>query len=402
MFPPKNLASVAILGFALAVPFALALAPGDVSPAFAQDRKNQPKRSEGNSQQKNKSDAKPATVGVDPVIREKASQTLPVVGRMVAHRSGVVSVLIKGVVAEMRVRVGDRVEAGRVMARLSTDSLAWARKLRAAEVAAAKASLANATTQSSLRRQELKRLENLKKSAAFSAARFEDAEKELAKSQSAASRAQADLERATANLRLAEIDLANAEIKAPYPGVVSQIHTEAGTYLNTGQPVISLVDDTRMEIEADVPTERIGGLVPGTPVTFTTLGGADRQATVRAVVPTENPLTRTRAVRFSPLLSEAPGGWAANQTATVLIPAGPARDVVTVHKDAVLNKGGKRVVFVLKDAQAELTEVDLGEAVGVRFIVRDGLVPGDRVVVRGNERLRPGQAITAAPSKPGK
>lgn len=324
-------------------------------------------------------DAKAALVGLDEVIEHRTSQTFLVIGRLVAQRTGVVSVLTKGPIAEMNVRVGDRVQAGDVMARLKTDSLSWAEKLRDAELASAKA-------QMSLRKRELQRLSNLKKSAAFSAARYEDAQQELSKAESDAARAQA-------SLNIAKIDLYNAGIRAPYPGVVSVIHTEIGTYLNTGEPVVTLVDDTDMEIEADVPTKRTAGLTQGTAVTFSINGQSDLPATVRAVVPSENPLTRTRTVRFTPGEGVLEMGVAANQTVNLLIPSGPARDVVSVHKDAVLTKSGKRVVFIVEDGKADIRPVDLGEAVGTRFIVRSGLKPGDKVVVRGNERLRPGQEI---------
>lgn len=366
----------------LALGYGLSGTPFTVSPAYAQAKKKT-------------QEAPAALVGMDDVIREQTHQTVPVIGRLVAQRSGVVSVLVKGVVSEINVRVGDRVTAGEVMARVSPNSLKWALELRAAEVDSAEASLSNARTQASLRRQELKRLENLKKSAAFSAARFEDAQKELAKAQSDAARAAAELARATANYNLAKIDFDNANIKAPYGGVVSAVHTEIGTYLNTGQSVVTLVDDANMEIEADVSASRTPGLVPGTQVRFTTAGGAEQTAKVRAVVPDENPLTRTRKVRFVPDSGASLGDVAANQTVSLLIPAGPARDVVTVHKDAILNKGGRRVVFLAQDGKANIRPVTLGEAVGARFIVVSGLKPGDTVVVRGNERLAPGQDIRA-------
>jgi len=350
-----------------------------VAPAFAQD--------------KEKDAPQAALVGVDTVIAEQARQTVPVIGRLVAQQSGVVSVLTKGAVVEVAVRVGDRVQLGDIMARILPNSLKWARELRAAEVASAKASLANAKTQTSLRKQELKRLENLKKSSAFSPARFEDAQKELAKAQSDAARAAAELSRATANLNLAQIDLDHANIKAPYGGVVSALHTEVGTYLNTGEPVVTLVDDAHMEIEADVPANRIAGLTPGTQVHFSTNGGHEQIATVRAVIPDENPLTRTRMVRFVPNVGTALIDVAANQTVSIQIPAALMRDVVTVHKDAILNKDGKRVVFLAENGKANIRPVSLGEAVGTRFIVKTGLEPGDTVVVRGNERLTPGQDI---------
>lgn len=379
MFVRRTLWAVALSALILSAPM---LAP---SPALAQ--------------QKNDDKDRPSAVGVDSVIEERARQTVPVIGRLVAKNSGVVSALIKGVVADMRVNVGDRVQAGDVLAVLATNALKWSRELRAAEVKSAEADLANARAQVNLNRQVLQRLENLRQSSAFSPARFEDALQELAKAESGAARGESDLAVAKANLNLADIDLANARVKAPYAGVVAATHTAVGTYLNAGQPVATLVDDQSMEIEADVPANRVQGLTPGAMVSFTLAGGDERFAIVRAQVPEENPLTRTRKVRFSPADGALGDGAAANQSVSIAIPAGAERQVVTVHKDAVLNKGGRRTVFIVLDGKAEIRGVELGEAVGGRFIVLSGLKPGDQVVVRGNERLRPGQPIQAQPAK---
>jgi hypothetical protein len=94
------------------------------------------------------------------------------------------------------------------------------------------------------------------------------------------------------------------------------------------------------------------------------------------------------------VLDSADLGLAVNQPATLQLPAGGAREVVSVHKDAVLRRGGRDMVYLVRDGAATPRTVALGEAVGSRFQVLDGLVPGDLVVVRGNERLRPGQPVT--------
>lgn len=317
-----------------------------------------------------------------------------------AQNSGVVSAIIKGAVQEMRVHVGDRVDAGDVLAVLASDSLKWSRELRVAEVKSAEADLTNARAQAKLRRQELQRLENLRQSSAFSPARFEDAQQELAKAESSAARGESDLSVAKANLNLADIDLANAQVKAPYAGVVTATLTAVGTYLNAGEPVLSLVDDLSMEVEADVPADRVQALTPGTMVSFGIgADGVERFAAVRAQVPEENPLTRTRKVRFSPAEDALGQNAAANQSVSIAIPSGPMKQVITVHKDAVLTKGGQRVVFLVTDGKAELRPVELGEAVGGRFIVHSGLKSGDEVVVRGNERLAPGQTVQTKKTK---
>ena len=75
------------------------------------------------------------------------------------------------------------------------------------------------------------------------------------------------------------------------------------------------------------------------------------------------------------------------------LPIGPSRDVVTVHKDAIVRKGGQALVFVIEDSKAAPRKVQLGEATGGRIVVIAGLKKGDVTVVRGNERLQPGTTV---------
>ncbi len=332
-------------------------------------------------------------VGVDEVRREPLSQTVPVIGRLVARQAGVVAARARGPVAEIRIDVGDKVDKGAIIAVLVADRLHWERQLRAAQVAEAEAALTTAKTETALKTQELKRMEGLRKSSAFTQARYDDALQEVAKARSAAAEVEASRAQARANLKLAEIDLRYAKIRAPFPGVVSMRHTEVGSYLNVGDPVITLIDDQRLEIEADVPAERISGLEAGAVVSFRIDGSSLLRATVRAVIPEENPMTRTRAVRFTPNFGGRRAKLATNQSATLHLPVGTARTVMTVHKDAILNRADKTVVFVVAGEKAQMRPVRLGDAVGGRFEVLSGLDSGDLVVVRGNERLRPGQKI---------
>lgn len=348
---------------------------------------------QGLAQEKNNSEDRGATVSVDEVRMETARQSVPIIGRLVAAQSGVVSVIVKGPVLKILARVGDQVNKGDAIAIMHSDSIKWSRELSAAETSAAKARTQTARAQVELRRQELKRLEDLKTSAAFSPARFDDAKQELAKAEGAAAEADAQLSRAHANLKLAEIDLTNTTIRAPYTGVVTKVHTESGSYLSVGQPVVSMISDVDMEIEASVPAERTGGLLPGTEVPFKIENNISGISAVRAVVPEENPQTRTREVRFTPLDDALLKNAAVNQSVTIEVPASAVREVISVHKDAVLNRGGKQVVFAVADGKVKMQPVTLGEAIGQRFIVLGGLEPGESVVVRGNERLRPGQNV---------
>ena len=67
--------------------------------------------------------------------------------------------------------------------------------------------------------------------------------------------------------------------------------------------------------------------------------------------------------------------------------------MTTVSKDAIVRRGGNVLVFVVRDGNGQPQPVTLGKSVGTRFVVTSGLQAGDRVVVRGNENLRPGQRL---------
>ena len=318
---------------------------------------------------------------------------MPVLGRLVPRQAGVVSARVDASVAAFRVEVGDRVVAGQVIAVLDDARLKARRNLVASEVGEALARLATSKAELGLARQELKRLEGLKKSAAFSQARYDDAYQNVVIAKAQVAEAQAAVGSARAELELAEINLRDTEIRAPYDAVVSQRLTEAGAYVRVGDPLVRLIADGSLEIEADVPFRWLSGLVPGTAVAISLDDGSNHTATVRAVVPEENPLTRTRAVRFVPAFDGTERPLAANQSVTVYVPQGTPRTVVSVHKDAVIKRGDDALVFVAKGDVAEARTITLGEAVGSRYEVLAGLREGELVVVRGNERLRSGDKV---------
>ncbi len=340
----------------------------------------------------------PANVVVDAVIEEPLSQTVPVLGRLVASEFGPVAARISGPVKEMRVEVGDRVEQGAVLAVLDRERLALERTRYEALVKQQSAKLASVRADLEKRSLELKRLEGIRNSAAFSQARYDDAIQDVAKQRGEVAETQAQLAQAEAQLNRAAIDLADSEILAPYPGVVSAKHTEVGAYLSVGNPVVTLINDLDIEVEADIPSARMGGMKLGTSVRLTLDDKSEHKALVRAIIPDENPRTRTRPVRFVPNFGELAKPLATNQSVTVHVPIGAPRTVTTVSKDAIVRRGDSVLVFVVRNGAGQPQPVGLGESVGTRFVVTSGLKAGDRVVVRGNENLRPGQRLTISGS----
>ena len=341
----------------------------------------------------------PALVRVDAVIAETMAQATPVIGRTVARQNGVVAARINGPVGEVFVDVGNRIEAGEPLVRIDTSRLAAEVALNEADLRESQASVEAARAGLELAEQELARMTGLQGSAAFSQSRYEDSLQEARRSQWLLSVAQARAGRAEVSLERARLDLSDAEIPAPFPGVVSERYVDVGEYLQVGDPVVTMVNDTDLEIEAAVPHDRVSGLEPGDAVEVhigtNSLASSDTvvEAIVRAIIPLEDSLSRTRRVRFTPRFDPAERAMAANQSVIVMVPVGGRRQSVTVHKDAVLTSQDGRTVYVVSDGIAVLRPIIIGEAVGGRFEVIEGLESGELVVVRGNERLRPGQDV---------
>ena len=335
----------------------------------------------------------PKAVRVDAVIVEPKSQTYPVIGRLVAQRTGAVAARINGAVVEMNANVGDRVNKGDIIAVLAIERLTAQRDKYAAALATRRAMVQTAQAEASKTAQELRRMSNLKKSSAFSRARYEDLQRDVDARQATLIERRSQQKEAEAELDQVAIDLYNGRIRAPYSGVVSEKHTEIGSYVNVGNPVVTLISDTEIEVEAEVPSDRIAGLSPGTIVRFRLDDGTDHRATVRSIIPRENARTRTRPVRFTPKFGEKSSRFAINQSVTVLVPIGKIQQVVTVHKDAIVHRGPNRVVSIVRNGKAFPRQVTLGVAVGNRYIVEKGLKAGDQVVTHGNETLPPGAAV---------
>ena len=334
-----------------------------------------------------------SSVLVDEVISEPLLQTMPVIGRFIAKESGIVATRIAERVHKMMVQVGDRVEKGDVVAKLSSDRLNSRIQLLQSDLRRMDSQLAKEVANDKKMEQTHKRILALRSSNAFRKDREQDSERDLEITGEMVSRAKADISRAKANLTMGQIALEDAKIIAPYQGVVVKRHTISGNYVRVGDPIITLLNDTDLEIEADVPSIRALELKANTKVKAKLQNGLSFNAYIRAVIPQENSQTRALAVRLN--IGDGPHtrGLTGNQSVTLQIPIGKSTKVITVHKDAVIVKNGEKMVFIVKQGKVSIQPTKLGRAARGRFEVLDGLKPGDIVVIRGNERLRPGESV---------
>ncbi|MEM6665326.1 MAG: efflux RND transporter periplasmic adaptor subunit [Pseudomonadota bacterium] len=343
---------------------------------------------------------RPAMVGVETVEARTVADTVPVIGRLVPVTNSVVAARVAGVVERVPIVIGDRVRAGRILVKLDDRLLRIERNAANASLREAKAGRDVALSNVDLARQAFERMERLSSSVAFSRGQFEDLREQLERAQSEIARAEAQILNAEAALARAEYSVTHTEIRAPFDGIVVEKSAQPGQYINVGNPILTLLDIEQLEIEVDVPSRIIASMAPGTEVAAIFDDNKAITATVRAVIPQERVTTRTRPVRLVGTIPNEGVGTAVGQSVTVQVPVSAPRQAVTVPKDALVQGRGGWMVYGVVDDTATPMPIQIGNAVEDRFEVLSGLEEGTIVVVRGNERLRPGQPVMAAPPTP--
>ena len=342
----------------------------------------------------------PSLVVTERVETRTLSETRPVFGEIVASRDSAIAARVAGVVDEVRVLVGDRVEPGDVLAVLDRELIAIELAQAEAGLAEAEAGIEVAEARVTRTDDVFTRTEALRDTASFSQGRLEDTRGALAEARGQRAEAQARLLNAEAALDRARYNHDRARITAPFRGIVLSVDTDPGQFIASGASVVRLLDVTTLEVEANVPAQYIAGLESGLSLSGETETGVPLDLTVRAILPTEFASTRTRPVRFTADLQSLDRAVAVGQSITVAVPTDAPRDVLSVPKDALTQAANGWSVFVDEEGVATPRTVQIGVAMGDRFEVLGGLQEGDFVVVRGNERLFPGQPIQAQQVEP--
>lgn len=342
---------------------------------------------------------RPAGVTTDFVSTREVAETVSVFGQIVAGRQSDVAVRVMGVAELAPLRAGDAVKKGEVLFQIDTERLQIDLEQAEAELVIAEAGVAAAQARADRLEKTLERTRSLVSNATVSQAQLDDRAGEYAEALGNLQQAQARITAAKAGLSAAQYNLDNAVVRAPFDGTILEITAEVGEFVAAGASVARILDNGAMEVEANVPSRYIDALQTDQTVTGRTDTGGDMRLQLRAILPTEFSTTRTRPVRFT--FADAAPAVAVGQSVSLDVPISAPSDVIVVSKDAVVQGAGGWQVFVNENGKAAVRPVEIGRAIGDAFEVLSGLEPGDEVVVRGNERLRPGQDIAPTPQSTG-
>lgn len=375
------------------------------------------------------------------VIRREVQSVRPFVANVSPHRRVVVGSAVDGRVVEFPLKAGEPVGARQRIAQLLTtlveiDVAAAAAELQLrereleelkngslpAEIDLAKASLEAAVASREYASARLARVERLSRSGAGLS------EDELEEAASRARQAIAEVQRAESELQLivdgpraerilqaaARVDVQRQileglierknrfSVYSPFDGFVTQEFTEKGAWLRQGDPVAEIVELNRVDLEVSVPEAVVRFVAVGLPVTVRLEAIPDRifRGRVERIVPLGDERARAFPVRVlvDNELQDATPLLMPGMLARVELPVEPRREVLAVPKDALKLGGPQPVLARVRDGSVELIAVRTGVSVSDLIEVEPfdasvKLDAGDVIVVRGNERLRPGQRV---------
>lgn len=285
-------------------------------------------------------------------------------------------------IAELPKSVGDRVRRGELLVRFEIPSLE-------ADAAARRSDLARAQAQLATARQAVDRLSGLYERGIAARKEVEDARRDLAQAEATVAEARS----ATA----AAGRLAGREVvRAPFDGVVAGRSHQPGDLVEPGvsEPILRLIDPTRLHVEAAVPAVDLGRIVAGSPARVHGASFPDEQAQVIARPAAVDAATGTALVR---LAFDAPTRLPAGLAVDVEIYGPEHVAAVLVPAEALVQEGSDSFVFTVDARQkAHRRPVQVGVVAEGRAEILSGVAAGDLVVVRGQTALPDGASVEPA------
>jgi RND family efflux transporter MFP subunit len=276
--------------------------------------------------------------------------------------------------------VGALVRQGETIAKVD-DTLP---RLRVEEL---RAQVARARAQHEVSGSQLDRFNRLAATQALSASQLEDARAQRDMSGD-------DLARVESQLRQAQYEIGQSLIRAPFPGVVTERFVQRGEYLQIGAATVRLVNTVDIEARATAALDLAAHVHPGQMV-IVRERGIEKRGRVRTVVPVGDDRSRQFEVRVTLASPE----WLVGTPIEVSLPTTAARTAVTVPRDALMiRQNHSYVLRVTRANTVEQLDVTPGAGMADAVEVSGPLSPGDRLVVRGGERLAAGQVVRVVSS----
>jgi RND family efflux transporter MFP subunit len=357
-------------------------------------------------------------VQTDTVRREDVKRTVNVSGTLAAENEVTVSSQAEGIVSRILADLGDRVSAGQILAELDREKLQYNLDQQRAALARSLArygaaepgnlppieqtpDVKRAAAELNQARQAFERASELNKRQLVSRQTLDDADAALRAKQASydlalqsAKNMAADVDAANAAAKLAERELRDASIRAPFEGYIQRRLISLGELVKAQMPVMSIVRVDPLKVTAEIPEGLAPWIQPGQPVDLQVDAYADRVFTgkVSRISPTVN--TQTRAFPFEALVPNGNGLLKPGTFVRVKLTTDHVEPMLTLPYAALQYRYGVNRAFVVEGDHIVGRELKLGDRLGDRIEILGGVAAGDVVAMTDVDNLADGMKVT--------
>jgi multidrug efflux pump subunit AcrA (membrane-fusion protein) len=365
---------------------------------------------------------KARAIKTEPVRTESIRRNVDVVGTLAAEDQVTISAEASGSVSRILVDLGDRVVAGQVLVELDREKLQYSADEQKAALDRALAKygatspdrlppieqtpdVQRAAAELLQAKQAFDRAAELYKRQLVPKQVLDDADVAYRTKQAAqesamqnAKNLRADIAASVATAKLADRQLRDASIRAPFNGYVEKRLVSLGQLVNVQAPVMSVVRVDPLKVTAEIPEALAPWVKVAQPVTLLVDAYPDKPftATVSRISPSVT--TQTRAFPFEALVPNPENLLKPGSFARVHLESSRVDQVRTVPFASIQYRYGVNRVFVVQSGQLAAREVKLGERTGERVEILSGVEAGSDVAITDVDQLADGQRVSVVPT----
>ncbi len=334
--------------------------------------------------------AQAVPVNVAAVEKGEFVQVTTLYGKLSAGKEVSLAPKVSGKVASVLVKVGDKVKAGQVVIQLDDSDARAQVEQYEASLAVARAGQLEASVVEEEARKNLERMEELYAHGAISEQELESARNAYKRASSG--RSEALVRQAEASLNYWRNQLENMKITTSIKGLVASLEAEPGEMLGPNLPVATVVDLDTVVAECSVPEGLINEVHKGDLVKVRVPSiNKSFEGKVTSVAPAADLQSKSFPVEVE--IENPQHLLKAGMFAEIEFVAGKKEDVLKVPKEAVVNKGDIKVVYLVKDGTAFERKITPGISNSDFIEIVEGLQEGDSVVTAGQNLLKDQVAV---------
>lgn len=322
----------------------------------------------------------PAKVEVVPVEKRPVQSMIQLVGTIESPKISSVSSEVQGLIEKILVEEGDFVNKGKLLVAIEDSQLKILLDDAKEKVVENEALWRTAED-------DFKRNKELYKKKVVS-------ERVYTNSRLTALAAKSAYNRSKIAVELLEDRMKKKKIFSPFAGVIIEKFVERGEWMEKGEDVVKLVQIDPLRIAVLVPEEVIPQIKKGdlATITFDALNHGNIEGRVSFILPVADTSSRTYPVRIQ--LKNPHRTFKVGMVARVSLFYGKKEEVLMVPQDALTIFGNNKIITVVtKEQTAKMVPVLVGRNIKGWLEVKGKISENDLVVVRGNERLMPGQPV---------